>query len=352
MNKKSKLSVASTITSANNLFAGINRPPIKIVDNKSGNKTASHLYNAVVEGDGISAAVLAKPILKSDKHPKRAWHVLLDSGSDGDLAFVNKKVLKNIRHENRFSPMKWTTSNGAFTTTKVGILDLVFPEFSGSKRFSLRPDIQVIPEDEEPMFDLIIGVESLQRFGAILNFGTQCITLDQIEMPMQPLERFLRITDRLRKSNRSGMKFPPINELEPISTRDARKRTIEILDAKYEKADLPAVVSDNCGHLSPLQQSKLLELLIKFEDLFDGTLGDFKTQPVRFHLKDGERPYHGKPYPIPQSRLAVIKKEVKRLVDIGVLKRQPESEWGSPAFVIPKSNQTVRFLGNFREVNE
>ena len=92
--------------------------------------------------------------------------------------------------------------------------------------------------------------------------------------------------------------------------------------------------------------------MVKFEELFDGTLGDFKTQPVRFHLKEGERPYHGKPYPIPQSRLLLIKKEVARLCKIGVLKRQPESEWGSPAFVIPKSNQTVRFLGNFREVNK
>ena len=48
----------------------------------------------------------------------------------------------------------------------------------------------------------------------------------------------------------------------------------------------------------------------------------------------------------------VIKKEVAQLEEIGVLKRQPESEWGSPAFVIPKSNQDVRFLGNFREVNK
>ena len=50
--------------------------------------------------------------------------------------------------------------------------------------------------------------------------------------------------------------------------------------------------------------------------------------------------------------MAKFKKEVERLVEIGVLKRQPESEWGSPAFIIPKSNGTVRFLGDFREVNK
>ena len=40
------------------------------------------------------------------------------------------------------------------------------------------------------------------------------------------------------------------------------------------------------------------------------------------------------------------------MVELRVLKRQPESEWGSPTFVIPKKNKTVRFLSDFREVNK
>ena len=95
----------------------------------------------------------------------------------------------------------------------------------------------------------------------------------------------MQSTKKIIKSHRTGIKFPPINELEPISTREATKRATEILDATYEKADLAAVVNDNCGHLTALQQSQLLALLHKYEELFDGTLGDFKTEPVRFHLK-------------------------------------------------------------------
>ena len=116
MNKKNKLSVASNDISTL-MFTGINRPPIKIADNKS---DSAHT-NKVVEGDGISAAVLAVPLLKSDKKPKRAWRVLLDSGSDGDLVFVNKKVLKDIRHEDRFRLCKWETSNGAFLRQKLAV---------------------------------------------------------------------------------------------------------------------------------------------------------------------------------------------------------------------------------------
>ena len=145
MNKKLKLSVASNDISTYNIFTGLNRPPIKIAETKSDSAD-----NTVVEGEGVSAAVLAVPLLKSDKKPKRAWRVLLDSGSDGDLVFVNKKVLKDIRSEDRFRPCRWETSNGAFTTTKVGSLDLIFPDFSRSQRFSLRPDIQVVPVGESP----------------------------------------------------------------------------------------------------------------------------------------------------------------------------------------------------------
>ncbi len=34
--------------------------------------------------------------------------------------------------------------------------------------------------------------------------------------------------------------------------KTATKRVIEILYAKYVKADLPAIVKDNCSHLTPL----------------------------------------------------------------------------------------------------
>ena len=40
-----------------------------------------------------------------------------------------------------------------------------------------------------------------------------------------------------------------------------------------------------------------------------------------------------------------------RLVKIGVLERVQESEWGTPVFIIPKKEGTVRFLTNYRKAN-
>jgi hypothetical protein len=124
--------------------------------------------------------------------------------------------------------------------------------------------------------------------------------------------------------------------MELHSTQDATKHVMRILDAKYQKTDLPLIIRDACKHLSTDQQKKLLQLLKKYELLFDGTLGDWKTKPVSFQLKEGVSPYHGQAFPVPKIYKDAIMKEVERLCKLGVLERQPASEWALPSFVIPK----------------
>jgi hypothetical protein len=97
------------------------------------------------------------------------------------------------------------------------------------------------------------------------------------------------------------------------STCSATKHEVEILDAKYENADLPAIIRENCSHLKASNIEKLLSVLLKFESLFDGTLGDWKLPPVFFELKKGMKPYHGRPCPILHKHKAVLMKEIKWL---------------------------------------
>ncbi len=59
--------------------------------------------------------------------------------------------------------------------------------------------------------------------------------------------------------------------MEPHSTQNTTKCVMKILDTKYKKVDLQSIVRDNCKHLSANQQKKLLQLLKKYEMLFDGT---------------------------------------------------------------------------------
>jgi hypothetical protein len=93
-------------------------------------------------------------------------------------------------------------------------------------------------------------------------------------------------------------------------------------------------------------------VLLKFEWLVNGTLGDWKLPPVSFELKEGMKPYHGRPYPIPHKHKAILMKEIKRLCNIGALEWQPSSRWALPTFIIPKKDSTVRTISGFRELNK
>jgi hypothetical protein len=55
---------------------------------------------------------------------------------------------------------------------------------------------------------------------------------------------------------------------------------------------------------------------------------------------------------VPKVHKEIIKKEVERLCKLGVLERQPASEWALSSFIIPKKDQTIHFLSDFWEVNK
>ena len=67
---------------------------------------------------------------------------------------------------------------------------------------------------------------------------------------------------------------------------------------------------------------------------------------------EGAKPYHAKSFPVPRVHYETLKREVERLVELGVLKRVNRSEWAAPTFLIPKKDGSVRFISDFREVNK
>ena len=181
----------------------------------------------------------------------------------------------------------------------------------------------------------------MKELGIVLDFGRKMIMIDHINLPMRSL------TD-LQKPN---VVYQIYKSTEPLSTADLTKRAVRILDVKYKKADLPNIV-DSCDHIDDTEKDELLQLLKKYEGLFDGTLGNWKTTPVHFELKDDAKPYHGRAFPVPRIHWETLKKEIDRLVKLGILKWEGESEWAFPSFIIPKSNGTVRFISDFRELNK
>jgi hypothetical protein len=64
------------------------------------------------------------------------------------------------------------------------------------------------------------------------------------------------------------------------------------------------------------EKQVLGETLKKFPTLFGGGLGMLNIKPVKLELIDGAKPYHARPFPVPQSLEVTTKKEVKRLTYI------------------------------------
>jgi hypothetical protein len=283
----------------------------------------------------------------SNKHYKQKLvRVLLDSGSDGDLIFVDKDKPILLPSSKKLVPQSWNTSNGRFQTTQKAKIELNFFEYSNSKRYLAAPDIVEYKKINRPQYDIILGVKTMKEYGIILDFKDKMIMVDKVKLPMRNINH-LQGSSTIR-----ALKLNHSLAMEPQRTQDATKCVTQILDAKYQKADLQSIVKDKCKHLSADQQKKLLQLLKKYKLLFDGTLGDWKTKPVSFQLKEGASPYYGQAFPVPKVHKEAIIKEVDRLCQPGALERQPASEWALPSFIIPKKDKTVCFLSDSREVNK
>ena len=170
-----------------------------------------------------------------------------------------------------------------------------------NKKVCLQPDIvEYSPGDQAPMYDLIIGKQTMHDLGVKLDFQEKTITIDKILLPMQNIAK-LQLKPRITRALRENTCFAQ----EPFSTRSATKHMVKILDAKYEKADLPAIIRENCSDLTASGREKLLSVLLKIKLHLDGTLVDWKLPPVSLELKEGMKPYHSRPYPIPHTHKAV-----------------------------------------------
>ena len=109
-------------------------------------------------------------------------HVLLDSRSDGDLMFHEKGTPMHFPYLARQVPNSWCTSNGSFLTKGRSKVSLKFFEYSNSKEFLITPDVVEYDKKKmtKPMYDLILGCQTMKELGIVLDFQTKEITIDEI----------------------------------------------------------------------------------------------------------------------------------------------------------------------------
>ena len=271
---------------------------------------------------------------------RRILRCLIDSGSSDSIildAFVSgfKKQKSKQAHQ-------WTTKGGIFKTDARCAVPFYMVDFSTQKRVTWTFHVDSTTTPSGAGYDMIIGRDLLFKLGIDIKFSSGTLKWDDTEVPMR---EFGELRDRQMAYHCYYMKD------DVLATTQLTKRAIKILDSKYEAINVSKVVAEQVG-LSTQQRSALYTLLFKYQGLFNGELGDWDSSPVSIELQPNAKPFHSRAYPVPQVHEAAMRREVERLVAIGVLEECNDSEWGAPTFIIPKKDGRIRFISDFRKLNQ
>ena len=272
---------------------------------------------------------------------------LWDGGASHSI--ISYDYVKKFKSKFRRNVTTYDTAGGEYKTKYDVKIDFTMPEFSSSRIIRHRFHVDQSKDRQNLGYDVILGRDIMIKLGLATDFARRKLVWDQMSIPMWT------VSERDNKSNpilhKEELRQFVQQTAEPKVTQNATKRMIKILDSDYKKADLEEIAF-SAEQLHKDEQLMLLNLLKEFEDLFDGTLGKWRTEPVHIELKEGAKPVSSRYYPVPHVNKETFKKELLRLVEIGVLTPVQESEYGTPVFIIPKKEGTVRFVTDFRRVNK
>ena len=107
------------------------------------------------------------------------------------------------------------------------------------------------------------------------------------------------------------------------------------------------------GHLGQGETVKLQSLLAAFPNLFSGDKSDIGTVPNIRHriVTTTDTPVRTRQWRLPHSMQKVIREECDKMLSAGVIEPS-SSPWLSPVVLVRKSDGTIRFCIDFRNLNK
>ena len=120
--------------------------------------------------------------------------------------------------------------------------------------------------ESECRYDVILSGDFLEKIGMNLLYKSLEIEWQGNVMPIETINKpdqfAIRVEQRLSQLEVDDMGLEIDSYLSAL-----------IMDAKYEKLDIPSFVTTHCSHLRASQQKDLQALLSKHSKLFDDMLG-------------------------------------------------------------------------------
>jgi hypothetical protein len=247
--------------------------------------------------------------------------------------FVRKGAAKTDKRQLQ----QWNILGGKFFTKHQALLDFKFPELDSTKMVTWKCHVDDSTSANKAAYDMIIGMDLMVSIDIFINTATKTIDWKELSIP-------LKEKGDLREAFLVQEAYDYATATEVLKTAEDRHK--QILDADYSKVNIKQYV-EALSHLSSIKKAQLTHTLETYPTLFGGGLGELKLKPVTFQLKENAKPYHARAYPIPHAYKAVTKMKVQCFCDIGVLERNPGSEWAAASFIQPKKTGNVQVLTDF-----
>jgi hypothetical protein len=307
-------------------------------DEKYSNGVIENNSGPVSFDDSLCLRATSHAVVKTMQRAKvdRLFRVLFDSGCDKTM--LKRSVLPPGVNPSLGRRRQVTgVASTLIMNKEVMMEDLFFTEFSATKRVP-GPIRAIVMEHDAAPYDLIIGMDVMQKLGIEIHNTIKTIVWDSQHIPFKPHDYFLSgwFSQNLQHTLVDAAAAADFeDDADPLEDLGYESKTIK--SSLYEKHD-PKIVAEQQTHLSPSQRQDLAKVLSQFPKLFSGILGCYPHQKVHLDLKANAKLYRCRPYPVPKQHEKVFKEELDRLEEIGVLSRCGASEWLSPSFIIPKKD--------------
>jgi len=190
--------------------------------------------------------------------------------------------------------------------------------------------------------DLLLGMDFLQKYKAVLDVGNGCLTLSDGQGDSLVL-------DWNSSDERSGLEV--LQSFQVV--QDQETNDTEVLadpDEKYwaSVSDIQNKISE-LTHLNEDQSQELLNLFIKYRPLFSEKFHPSKLKPYKMEMLP-HTPFVCIGYPIPNSKTKEFEKILKDWLEWGIIVEM-ESPYVNPIHCVMKANNTIRPVLDLRACN-
>jgi len=239
---------------------------------------------------------------------------------------------------------KWDTATGVLQTDgTVQIENCILPQFT--RKCYITMSFHMYQKRSKDKYVFILGRDLLQDIGLDIDYSNSQFVWDNIIVDMVPCgfwtKKKIESTAQIWRQNGKSSAKAKTKELHLAEIKPAEYKPINIEDIMQSQAPL-----------TPTEQDQLQQMLLDFQDLFKGQKGNYNGELIQLELIPGSKPFYAKPFSIPKAYQQVTKYEITCFESIGLLTKVTAAEWAAPTFIIPKKNQTVRVITDFRGLNK